>query len=83
MRDEKQKCISCNKEQAILIAVETEDHSFFMQKVGVCQECIINKDINKVCNEYELRKVNEHIRDNNTALEQFEEEKAVIEKRMK
>lgn len=57
------KCICCNKEQEVLISTEMKSTSVFSHRRGVCQVCLKNKDINKVCEEFEISKTEESIED--------------------
>ncbi len=79
-KNNKQKCICCNKEQIVLISVQTNHHSFFLQRrTGVCQQCLKEKDINSICKEYELKEVTESIRQTEETLESLHEDKQEIE----
>ena len=54
-------CIICDKQKEVLIEVKVKGDFFFCNKRGVCQGCLKNKDINKVCKEFSIRKVKEQI----------------------
>ena len=55
------RCICCDKVQEVLISVEMKNTSLFLHRRGVCQKCLKEKDINKVCQEFELTKTKENI----------------------
>jgi len=61
--DETMKCICCDQLKEVLIQVAVRSDTFFMNRRGVCQDCIKTKDINKVCEEFEIRKTKNHIKE--------------------
>lgn len=56
-------CIICGKQQEVLVSVKVKGDVIFCHNRGVCQNCLKNKDINKVCKEFSIRKVKEKISD--------------------
>jgi len=69
--EEYMKCICCNKKQEVLISVEMEKFSIFLQRRGVCQVCLKNEDINKVCINYEIRKTKQEIKEREDSLSEM------------
>ena len=72
-RDDYMKCICCDKEQEVLISAEMKSTSIFMHRRGVCQNCLKTKDINKICEEFEIRKAKESIVEMESSLESMKE----------
>jgi len=71
------KCIVCGEEKKVLITVEVQSdaHSIFTRHRGVCQKCIKEKDIEEVCNNFVIRKIDEDIEKAKGSLEFLEEQK--------
>ena len=78
--DDYMKCICCNEEKEILISVEKKSQSIFLHRRGVCQDCLKNKDINKVCEEFELRETKTKIKEQEGFLEDLKDELKRLEK---
>lgn len=71
--DESIKCICCDKEQEVLVSVEMKSNSIFLHRRGVCQSCLKTEDINKVCEEFEIRKQTESIKEMESSLESMKD----------
>ena len=73
MSKESLKCICCDKDQEVLVSVEMKDFSIFLHRKGVCQNCLKNEDINKVCKEYEIRSTKRSIKESEDSLNSLKE----------
>jgi SpoVK/Ycf46/Vps4 family AAA+-type ATPase len=67
-------CIVCDKQQEVLIDVKVKGDTIFCNHRGVCQSCLKNKDINKVCKEFSIRKVKEKINDLEISMREFKKQ---------
>ena len=58
MDDEDKQCICCGKEVSVLIQVTRTDEKgdLFLRNRGVCRNCLINGDVEKVTKEFEIKK---------------------------
>ncbi|MBE3128794.1 MAG: hypothetical protein IMZ60_03845 [Actinobacteria bacterium] len=71
MDDEDKQCICCGKEVSVLIQVTRTDEKgdLFLRNRGVCRNCLINGDVEKVTKEFEIKKCQEQIDRTKEALE--------------
>jgi len=85
MTEEKYNCIICNKENKILIAVisNIDAGSIFYHNRGVCQDCLLKGDLNQVCKEFQLKKLNESVIQARNSLKFYEDEKTKLVKALK
>ncbi|KKM97761.1 hypothetical protein LCGC14_1164710 [marine sediment metagenome] len=72
MKDQ-MNCICCDKEQEVLISVEMKADSIFLHRRGICQSCLKDKDVNKVCKEYEIKKTEQSIEESEIGLGSLKE----------
>jgi hypothetical protein len=61
--EEDKQCICCGKVKDVLISViRTEERGgIFIRYRGICQECILKEDIEKVTKDFEIKKCQEEI----------------------
>lgn len=81
MNDEKYKCIVCNNEKLTLISVIStlDAGSCFMYNRGICQNCLLHGDLDKICKEFRLNKAEETIKQIEENLQFWKDEQIKIE----
>jgi len=64
MSDEKYKCIVCGKEKTILVSVisQIDAGELFFHSRGICQDCLLKGDLNKICLDTQENKIKDTIK---------------------
>jgi hypothetical protein len=75
--EEQYRCIICGERKKVLISVDAEldEHDMFLRHRGICQKCLVSKDIEKFSNDFIMRKIDEDIKRAEDQLEFFKGEK--------